>query len=70
MNFLNCSQFGFSNSCITSNIPTVDGTCGSSKGGFTCAGGDFDNQCCSSGGFRGTTAGYCGSACQTGFGRC
>ena len=55
------SQRSFSNSCITTNIPSVDGSCGASKGGFTCNGGDFNNQCCSAGGFCGTTSGHCAS---------
>ncbi|KAH7117300.1 hypothetical protein EDB81DRAFT_952826 [Dactylonectria macrodidyma] len=63
-------QSSFSNTCITTNIPSVDGSCGSSKGGLTCNGGDFNNQCCSSGGFCGTTTGHCGTGCQKGFGRC
>ncbi|KAJ1326026.1 Chitin recognition protein [Microdochium nivale] len=63
-------QKSFSNSCLTSNIPSVDSTCGANKGGWTCAGGDFNGQCCSAGGFCGTTSGHCGSGCQKGFGRC
>ncbi|KAM7195911.1 hypothetical protein V8F20_007276 [Naviculisporaceae sp. PSN 640] len=63
-------QRSFSNSCITTNVPSVDGSCGASKGGFTCSGGDFNNQCCSAGGFCGTTSGHCGSGCQRGYGRC
>ncbi|KAM9874215.1 hypothetical protein VDGL01_11718 [Verticillium dahliae] len=54
-------QTGSSSGCFTRNIPTNDGTCGASKGSFTCAGGPFDNQCCSSGGFCGTTSDHCGS---------
>ncbi|KAI0017339.1 hypothetical protein F4780DRAFT_612143 [Xylariomycetidae sp. FL0641] len=63
-------QTGFSSACITTNIPTVDGTCGASSGGLTCAGGDFNGQCCSAGGFCGTTGDHCGSGCQSGYGRC
>ncbi|ESZ99231.1 keratin-associated protein 5-4 [Sclerotinia borealis F-4128] len=58
-----------SSACLTTNIPSVDGTCGASKGGLTCAGGAFNNQCCSSGGFCGTTTAHCASGCQKGYGR-
>ncbi|KAL1837393.1 hypothetical protein VTJ49DRAFT_3933 [Mycothermus thermophilus] len=57
-------QKSFSSSCLTSNIPSVDGTCGPSKGGWTCNGGDFNNQCCSAGGYCGTTSAHCGSGCK------
>ena len=53
-----CSQKAFSSECLTSNIPSLDGACGSSKG-FTCAGGPFNGQCCSIDGFRGITDGHC-----------
>ncbi|KPM40558.1 hypothetical protein AK830_g5977 [Neonectria ditissima] len=59
-----------SSGCLTTNIPSNDGTCGSSKGGLTCAGGPFDNQCCSPAGFCGTTTTHCGASCQRGYGRC
>ncbi|KAK1532870.1 uncharacterized protein CCOS01_04853 [Colletotrichum costaricense] len=59
-----------SSGCLTANIPSVDGTCGSGKGGFTCAGGPFDGQCCSSSGFCGTSSSHCGTGCQPGSGRC
>ncbi|KAL3428231.1 hypothetical protein PVAG01_01740 [Phlyctema vagabunda] len=62
-------QKASSSACLTTNIPSVDGTCGDSNEALTCAGGSFDNQCCSSGGFCGTTAAHCGSGCQKGFGR-
>lgn len=54
------SQKSSSSGCLTTNIPSKDGTCGS-KSGLTCAGGDFNNQCCSSNGFCGTSASHCGS---------
>ncbi|KAF9696782.1 hypothetical protein EKO04_005746 [Ascochyta lentis] len=62
-------QKSYSSACTTSNIPTLDGACGSSKG-FTCAGGPFNGQCCSSGGFCGTTDGHCKTGCQKNFGTC
>jgi hypothetical protein len=51
-------QTKFSSKCLTSNIPTLDGSCGS-KVGLTCAGGPFDGMCCSSGGFCGSTNDHC-----------
>ncbi|KAM0369850.1 hypothetical protein ACHAPY_010874 [Fusarium culmorum] len=61
-------QKGASSACLTKNIPTTDGSCGS-KAGLTCAGGPFDGQCCSAAGWCGTSS-HCGSGCQRGFGRC
>ena len=63
-------QKGSSSACLTSNIPTVDGSCGPNSGGLTCAGGDFNGQCCSASGYCGTTSGHCGAGCLKGFGRC
>ncbi|KAK0736578.1 hypothetical protein B0T21DRAFT_367207 [Apiosordaria backusii] len=63
-------QKSLSNACVTSNIPSVDGSCGPSKGGWTCNGGDFNNQCCSAGGYCGTTTSHCSTGCQKGYGRC
>jgi hypothetical protein len=45
---------------------TVDGNCGA---GFTCLGSRFGN-CCSTNGFCGKSADYCGSTCQPAFGAC
>ncbi|KAF2800970.1 hypothetical protein K505DRAFT_331234 [Melanomma pulvis-pyrius CBS 109.77] len=39
------------------DVPTPDGSCGSTKGGYTCAKGPFDRRCSSSR-FCGTTDGY------------
>ncbi|ETS74682.1 hypothetical protein PFICI_13166 [Pestalotiopsis fici W106-1] len=58
-----------SSACLTTNIPTNDGTCGA-KVGLTCAGGSFDGNCCSSSGYCGTTTGHCGTGCQRGYGKC
>lgn len=54
------SQKASSSACLTTNIPSNDGTCGS-KVSLTCAGGSFNGQCCSSAGFCGTTSGHCGT---------
>lgn len=51
-------QTKFSSKCTTSNIPTLDGSCGS-KVGLTCAAGPFDGQCCSAGGYCGSTNDHC-----------
>ncbi|KAF5244119.1 hypothetical protein FANTH_7874 [Fusarium anthophilum] len=59
---------GSSSACMTKDIPTLDGSCGSEVG-LTCSGGPFDGQCCSDGGYCGTST-HCGSGCQRGFGRC
>ncbi|TVY68383.1 Lectin-B [Fusarium oxysporum f. sp. cubense] len=61
-------QKGSSSACLTKDIPTLDGSCGS-KVGLTCAGGPFNGQCCSVAGYCGTST-HCGSGCQRGFGRC
>ncbi|KAH7091911.1 hypothetical protein FB567DRAFT_516115 [Paraphoma chrysanthemicola] len=63
-------QKSFSSACLTSNVASLNGDCGASKGGYTCANGPFDGQCCSSGGFCGTTDAHCKSGCQTGYGTC
>ncbi|KAH7061724.1 keratin-associated protein 5-4 [Paraphoma chrysanthemicola] len=63
-------QTSFSNSCITTNIPTLDGSCGPKNGARTCAGGPFNGQCCGASGFCGTTTAHCGSGCLVGFGKC
>jgi hypothetical protein len=55
-------QTKFATKCLTTNIPTLDGSCGSTKGSFTCAGGPFDGQCCSAGGFCGSTTDHCKAA--------
>jgi hypothetical protein len=44
-------QKGSSSACLTTNIPTVDGSCGSKSNGLTCAGGDFNGMCCSEFGY-------------------
>ncbi|KAK4135981.1 carbohydrate-binding module family 18 protein, partial [Trichocladium antarcticum] len=54
-------QKDYASQCKTTNIPSVDGSCGASKGAVTCNGGDFNNQCCSAGGFCGTTSAHCGT---------
>ncbi|KAJ6276457.1 hypothetical protein J3E71DRAFT_187376, partial [Bipolaris maydis] len=41
----------FLSACITANVSTLNGDCGASKGGYTCANGPFNGQCCSAGGF-------------------
>jgi hypothetical protein len=53
-----CSQKSFSSACLTTNIPSLDGACGASKG-FTCAGGPYNGQCCSAGGFCGSMDVHC-----------
>ncbi|KAF2143645.1 carbohydrate-binding module family 18 protein [Aplosporella prunicola CBS 121167] len=63
-------QSAFSASCLTTNIPTLNGACGAKKGGYICAGGRYEGQCCSSDGFCGSSFIYCGTGCQTGFGKC
>ncbi|KAI4272248.1 MAG: hypothetical protein LQ337_005427 [Flavoplaca oasis] len=45
-----------------------DATCGGARG-YTCLGSSFGN-CCSLHGWCGSTAPYCGSGCQPGFGTC
>ncbi|KAI1049562.1 hypothetical protein LB505_008115 [Fusarium chuoi] len=50
---------GSSSACLTKDIPTLDGSCGS-KVGLTCAGGPFNGQCCSVAGYCGTST-HCGS---------
>ena len=45
-----------------------DGSCAGTKG-FTCTGSTFGN-CCSEHSYCGSTSGYCGLGCQTGFGTC
>ncbi|KAI0123329.1 hypothetical protein BJ170DRAFT_713483 [Xylariales sp. AK1849] len=62
-------QKGSSSACLTTNIPTNDGTCGA-KAALTCAGGSFDGQCCSSSGYCGTTSDHCGTGCQKSYGKC
>jgi len=47
---------------------TPDATCGGSKA-YTCLGSTFGN-CCSANGWCGTTAPYCGTGCQSGYGSC
>ncbi|EDU51408.1 CDA1 xylanase chitin deacetylase [Pyrenophora tritici-repentis] len=47
---------------------STDATCGG-KTGFTCLGSTFGN-CCSVNGWCGSTADYCGTGCQSGFGNC
>jgi hypothetical protein len=47
---------------------STDGTCGP-QGGATCAGSTFGN-CCSQYGWCGSTAGHCGTGCQSGSGTC
>jgi len=47
------------------NIST-DNRCGPSNGNTVCP----DNKCCSQYGYCGTTSAYCGTGCQSGFGKC
>ncbi|KAK4173419.1 hypothetical protein QBC36DRAFT_313898 [Triangularia setosa] len=63
-------QKSFSNACPTSNIPSADGSCGPSKGGWTSNGDDLNNQCCSASDYCGTTTAHCSKGCQRGYGRC
>ncbi|KAH4376940.1 hypothetical protein HBH99_208780 [Parastagonospora nodorum] len=63
-------QKSFSSACLTANVPTLNGDCGDSKGGYTCANGPFNGQCCSTGGFCGSTDTHCKSGCQKGYGAC
>ncbi|KAF2135246.1 carbohydrate-binding module family 18 protein [Aplosporella prunicola CBS 121167] len=65
-------QKEFSSGCLTVNVPSVDGSCGATNGGFTCTGilGNFNGDCCSDDGWCGSTSEYCGTGCQSGFGRC
>ncbi|PSN70572.1 hypothetical protein BS50DRAFT_597876 [Corynespora cassiicola Philippines] len=66
-----CSaESAFSKSCITTNIPTLDGSCGPENGARTCAKGSFNGQCCGASGFCGTTTSHCGSGCLAAFGKC
>ncbi|KAK9419930.1 hypothetical protein SUNI508_06936 [Seiridium unicorne] len=44
---------------------STDGQCGSSNGGTVCEGSGF-GDCCSSGGWCGSTEAHCGSGCQSG----
>ena len=45
---------------------STDGKCGSKNNNKVCP----NNGCCSKYGYCGTTDAYCGSGCQSGFGRC
>ncbi|KAF2429133.1 hypothetical protein EJ08DRAFT_650705 [Tothia fuscella] len=63
-------QRNFSSACLTTSIPSLNGECGQRKGGFSCTGGPFDGECCSSDGYCGNLDGYCRLGCQTGFGKC
>jgi hypothetical protein len=45
---------------------SVDGSCGS---GVTCLGSSF-GDCCSAYGWCGSTAAFCATGCQSGFGKC
>ncbi|KAL2354375.1 chitin binding protein [Cryomyces antarcticus] len=47
---------------------STDATCGGNTG-LTCSGSTFGN-CCSMYGWCGSTASYCGTGCQAGFGTC
>ncbi|KAF1837394.1 hypothetical protein BDW02DRAFT_139849 [Decorospora gaudefroyi] len=62
-------QKSFSSACLTTNVPSLDGACGASKG-FTCAGGPINGQCCSASGSCGTTNNHCKTGCQKNFGTC
>ncbi|KAH6060496.1 hypothetical protein HBI67_137660 [Parastagonospora nodorum] len=63
-------QKSFSSACLTSNVPTLDGSCGANNGKYTCANGPFNGQCCSPGGFCGTTDSHCKTGCQRDYGTC
>ncbi|ORX63257.1 hypothetical protein BCR32DRAFT_298491 [Anaeromyces robustus] len=43
-----------------------NGTCGPKNNNYVCG----DGECCSQYGYCGTTSEYCGTGCQTGFGKC
>ncbi|KAG0130030.1 hypothetical protein HOY82DRAFT_520964 [Tuber indicum] len=47
--------------CLTTGIPSVDGSCGGT-GGLTCTGGAFNGQCCSGFGWCGSTTAHCSTA--------
>ncbi|KXH34486.1 chitin recognition protein [Colletotrichum simmondsii] len=48
---------------------SLNGNCGSTNGGSTCAGSTFGN-CCSAYGYCGSTSAFCGTGCQSGYGTC
>ena len=59
------------NICDTDNLDQhwviiLNGGCGKDNYNFKC----LNNQCCSKHGYCGTTDAYCGSGCQSEFGRC
>ncbi|KAF2280022.1 uncharacterized protein EI97DRAFT_108160 [Westerdykella ornata] len=56
--------------CITGQIPSNNGECGTSRGNYTCAGGPFDGTCCSIAGYCGSTVAHCAVGCQGDFGKC
>ncbi|TQN71228.1 Chitin deacetylase [Colletotrichum shisoi] len=62
-NFGRCSGTG-------ANVQvSLNGNCGPTNGGATCAGSSFGN-CCSTYGYCGSTSAFCGTGCQSGFGTC
>ncbi|WQF76399.1 Putative chitin-binding, type 1, NodB domain, glycoside hydrolase/deacetylase, beta/alpha-barrel [Colletotrichum destructivum] len=62
-NFGRCSGTG-------ANVQvSLNGNCGPTNGGATCAGSAFGN-CCSTYGYCGSTSAFCGTGCQSGFGTC
>jgi hypothetical protein len=60
-------QAGFGNCTVASDV-TSDGRCGSFNG-KTCTGATFGN-CCSAGGYCGSSTDHCGVGCQSTFGTC
>jgi len=59
-------SYSSAGACLTSGIPSVDGTCGGTNG-YTCTGGEFNGQCCSPYGYCGSTTAHC-EGCQPTFG--
>jgi hypothetical protein len=57
-----------SNSTTTGKATSIDASCGGTNG-YTCQGSLFGN-CCSSGGWCGSTSAYCDAGCQPLFGSC
>jgi len=51
-------QKGFSSKCLTADVASNDGSCGS-KVGLTCSGGVFHGDCCSSLGWCGADSAHC-----------
>ena len=52
--------------CKSDKLVSTNGKCGVGKGYTVCPSG----QCCSKKGYCGTTSAYCGTGCQSSFGKC